>query len=122
MKSDYEKEMTLDAIRGSIQKWSLIVHLNGVDKGIQNCPLCEIFNEIDKDGYSGCPQCPVHTYTGDHFCESTPYQAWYDHCQEVHKDYDYDNHHTIRCPECRTLAQKELMFLQEVLEWYKEKK
>ena len=109
---------TLEAIRGSIKKWSLIVHLNGEDNGKLNCPLCYLFN--DSYGCQGCQGCPVYAYTGNNYCESTPYQAWHDHNHDYHRIHDYHNHYTIKCPECRTLAQEELMFLQSVLERYKE--
>ena len=109
---------TLEAIRGSIKKWSLIVHLNGEDKGCDNCPLCYLFD----DSY-GCQGCPVYAYTGNNYCESTPYQAWHDHHEAKHATTNHDiyyHDYRIHCPECRRLAQEELMFLQSVLERYKE--
>ena len=115
---DITKEETLEAIRGSIRKWSLIVHLEGADKGVYNCPLCDLFNNEE----DGCQGCPIRTHTkGDNFCESTPYARWYAHCQDKHpKGSIFRDYHRIQCPECRKLAQEELMFLQGVLKRYKE--
>jgi len=110
------KDEILEALRGSVKKWSLIVHLNGEDNGCDNCPLCKLFW---KNGFLHCYLCPIVTHgNGEISCEKTPYSKWNTHHKNRHT-YAY-NHYTIKCPECRRLAQEELMFLQSVLERYKE--
>ena len=49
-------EETKEALEGSIRKWELIYANAGADEGIDNCPLCELFN----DECTGC-----HRYSHD---------------------------------------------------------
>jgi len=50
---------TLEALKGSIEKWKKIATGKGVDEGWKNCPLCRLFI-ID-----GCRNCPVKLKTQD---------------------------------------------------------
>ena len=65
---------TLEALRGSIRKWRLIVIGEGVDRGAENCPLCALFDTEDAD----CIGCPVYEKTGEHGCGNTPYTKFAD--------------------------------------------
>ena len=64
-------EQTLKALKGSIKKWERIVAGTGVDKGIDNCPLCKIFWSDEQ-----CGPCPVKEKTGENFCRNSPYKDW----------------------------------------------
>jgi hypothetical protein len=79
-------ERTLEALKGSIEKWEAIVAGTGEDRGWRNCPLCLIFNnpEIDPDGLIQCAGCPVNESTGHTGCEGTPYDRYhYERTQEA---------------------------------------
>ena len=36
-------EETKEALEGAIKKWELIYANAGADEGVDNCPLCELF-------------------------------------------------------------------------------
>jgi len=105
---------TLAALNGSIRKWKKIVEGTEVDRGTDNCPLCQMFHRrrIAFQRDSACDGCPVKNKSGEMYCESTPYIEW-------------GNHHAIKhgsastiiknCPTCKELAQKELDFLRSLL-------
>ena len=63
---------TLNALRGSIQKWRNIVNGIETDKGSDNCPLCWIFI-FNKGNNEPCHGCPVRERTGYTGCKNTPY-------------------------------------------------
>jgi len=60
---------TLEALKGSIEKWERIVYDGARDRGAANCPLCKLFS-------SWCDGCPVAEKTGLSSCEGTPYGAF----------------------------------------------
>jgi len=60
----------LQALKGSIRKWKLIVDGKAAEKGIANCPLCK------KYWRSGCYNCPVSKKVDDEGCKGTPYGNW----------------------------------------------
>jgi hypothetical protein len=62
---------TLEALKGSIEKWRKIVEEDGVGKGIDDCPLCQMF----WGGTKSCQGCPVHAVSGDG-CNHTPWEDW----------------------------------------------
>lgn len=64
------REMTMEALDGSILKWEKIVDGTGIDDGRDNCPLCQLFWEDD------CNGCPVEENTGMTNCIGTPYDNW----------------------------------------------
>jgi len=114
----------ISGLRGSVMKWSLIVHGIDVDKGVENCKLCNLFmygekdspvNEIFDSSLS-CLGCPVREITRKEFCEDTPYSDWLDHQELRHPDHFEDGLLKVECPLCRKIAQEELMFLQRILE------
>ena len=88
---------TLEALNGSIAKWEAIVAGTGVDKGVENCPLCKRFF------FNCCQGCPVND-VGGYGCIGTPYDQW---CAlEVDK---------VTNDEEREYAQAELNFLKSLL-------
>lgn len=79
-------EKTLEALKGSIKKWEGIVAGTGEDRGIENCPLCQVFyapfidrpdnetlEDLRKRLSQACVGCPVYQSTGLQSCEDTPY-------------------------------------------------
>lgn len=63
----------LDALRGSIKKWELIVKGEIEDKGTENCPLCVMF--CSEPNFN-CAGCPVAEKTGKPGCQMTPYMGF----------------------------------------------
>jgi len=61
---------TLKALHGSIHKWIKIATWKGVDKGVDNCPLCF---EFLHEGVIYCENCPVQIKTGKDLCFGSPY-------------------------------------------------
>ncbi len=105
--------MTLDAINGSIAKWTRVIH-GGTERGTQDCPLCHIYL-MDYGSYKPCKNCPVSIKTGQSACNKTPYDDWTDHHAKQHKDKIDGVGWKIECPECRRLAYKERDFLKSLL-------
>lgn len=60
----------LRALKGSINKWRLIVLGEGVNEGWKNCPLCLAFPDLD------CKGCPVQRRTRETECRDTPYNDY----------------------------------------------
>ena len=102
----------LEALKGSIKKWSNIVKTTTVkDMGGANCPLCVFFNG------SFCEGCPVSLETGRPSCKDTPYSEWITHHCQKH-DISYGGFGRVRrknCAECLQLATDELNFLKSLL-------
>jgi hypothetical protein len=95
---------TLKALRGSIVKWQLIVDGTGIDKGPDNCPLCQMFNNmVNPKAQAACRGCPVREATGVARCEGTPYEQYSD------LDQDLDD------KERAEAAVEELEFLKSLL-------
>ena len=110
-----EKETLKEGIgllRKSIKKWSHIVHLEGLERGRRDCSLC--------NKYYQCTLCPIDVITGKG-CFGTPYEKWanhhwWDHFGESEVEIGTMN---CKCSECKRIALDELMFLQNMLEFYK---
>lgn len=68
-------ERTLAALKGSIEKWEKIVAGTGLDKGPDNCPLCQLFYQDD------CRGCPVYDFTGQIWCRGSP-NEWYSQTED----------------------------------------
>lgn len=66
---------TLEALRGSIEKWEKIAAGTGLDMANTNCPLCQLFRS---DVYSdtACHGCPVMERTGHQVCDKSPYKEF----------------------------------------------
>ena len=99
-------ERTLEALKGSIRKWEMIVQGTGIDKGTANCPLCRLFFE------AGCKGCPVEKRMGISGCVDSPYDDW-----DVHQCWHEELclPYSLHCVKCQRLAIKELEFLVSLL-------
>ena len=106
---------TLEALRGSHEKWLAIRDGHGVDLASKNCPLCELFvdryDEIGhRAGYGGCHGCPIAAITSQTACQGTPYSAWLSH-RNRHGPIPW----RVECPECRTIAGETADFIGAIL-------
>lgn len=63
-------DRTKEALEGSIKKWEGIVDGTIIDRGQDNCPLCQLFFE------NSCRGCPVSIRSGKRFCRNTPYDDY----------------------------------------------
>lgn len=104
------------ALRGSIRKWDSIAKGSGVDRGSQNCALCQEYLYRATD----CSGCPVAAKTGQQHCEGTPYEQW---CRErsgrvyhYAEDGDYmKTGYAIGDEDSRKIAEAEVKFLKSLL-------
>lgn len=101
------KEKSREALERSIKKWENIVSGEGVDKGIENCALCQLHLTA-----SGCGLCPLPKN-----CLDTPYDDWVNHFKTQHPRYKGERR--VICHACILLAEKELDYLKS---FRKEKK
>jgi len=98
---------TLEALKGSIRKWERIIYENGQDRGVNNCPLCNLFYyQIPR-----CMECPVCKKTDRRKCKGTPYMDWFEYQEEFGRNIP----NVIFDEESKELAQKELDFLKSLL-------
>ena len=104
-------KITIKALKGSIRKWERIVDGTGVDRGPNNCPLCDRFyweNKSTKDN------CPCNRILGRcNGCDDTPYEEWSDHQDDEHREKRSPR--KAFCPECKRIAQAELDYLRGLL-------
>ncbi len=109
-----ELQINIRLLRKTVRKWSLIAVGLGVDRGTDNCALCyKYWNPwISDAGPQPCLQCPVKAQVNQTECRGTPYFA-YKQCLDWH-----DAEERLDLGELRTLANKELMFLQKILEFH----
>ena len=98
-------EETKEALEGAIKKWELIYANAGTDEGIDNCPLCELFN------YGECTGCPVD-YVTNKGCLSGPYSDWYLHHRYIHNSTK--NSLTIECTRCTEIALNMINYLKSL--------
>jgi len=91
-----------EAIEGSIAKWRKIVAGEERDRGINDCPLCEMYDV-------NCSECPIGVKTGAKYCEGTPYIQWLEH-QEV-KTCECSRL-MASCPACKRAAEAMLRWLE----------
>jgi hypothetical protein len=92
---------TLEALKGSIEKWRKIVEEGGVDEGWENCPLCALFFR------NGCVDCPVSDATRMVSCDGSPYEEWNAQCHLTGRKAD--------TPKKLAAARAELEFLRSLL-------
>lgn len=59
----------LKALEQAIVKWKGIVHFDKRCFGPDDCKCCKIWNH--KPNY--CKGCPIYEFSGDIFCNNTPY-------------------------------------------------
>lgn len=104
---------TLKALKGSIRKWEKIVTGTGVDKGKDNCPLCQKFQDRNPALGADCIGCPVAIAAKMRYCRNTPYEEW-DRRSEpecnLKRGYNFEG-----WPEKLDSAKKELNFLKSLL-------
>ena len=98
-------EETKEALEGAIKKWELIYANAGADEGIDNCPLCELFN------YDECTGCPVD-YVTNKGCLDGPYLHWYLHHRDRHNSTK--NSLTIECTRCTEIALNMINYLKSL--------
>ena len=91
------------ALEGSIRKWEKIIDGTGEDKGVENCPLCELFYYQGKR----CNGCPVMIATGHQYCGRSPYSDWLRHAGDLKVD-------CATTPRLVKLARAELAFLKSL--------
>ena len=97
-------EETKEALEGAIKKWELIYANAGADEGIDNCPLCELFNDE-------CTGCPVD-YVTNEGCSGGPYLDWFEH----HRYSHYSTKHplVIKCAKCTEIALNMINYLKSL--------
>ena len=85
------KRRTLQALRGSIEKWEGVVAGDTTDLGSDNCPLCQMFqnDEEDRPESSVCKGCPVKEKTGHSMCGGSPYKDWIRVEPGFHEKYNH---------------------------------
>ena len=96
-------EETKEALEGAIKKWKLIYAGVGVDKGVHNCPLCQLFEFCD----DGCPL----EYAGYDRCESGPYLDWYWHQKIYHTSKPLLK---VQCATCTDRALNMINYLKSL--------
>ena len=106
---------TLEALKGSIRKWESIVEGTGLDRGPDNCPLCQKFNSDDEgeNTHFMCDGCPVAKATGETGCHGSPYYEARPVValpRNTTGGYDFTNH-----PERLEACKAELEFLRSLL-------
>ena len=114
------KSKTLEALKGSIEKWERIVDGTGVDNRADNCPLCQLFYEHDERyEHGGCHDCPVRLRTRRDECVGTPYDGWRRALEKVATYNPYEpasvNIDGKRDPTLVRAAKAELRFLKSLL-------
>lgn len=103
---------TLVALKGSIAKWQAIAKGTGIDRGMDNCPLCQKFYTLERAHVEeGCNSCPVFKKTGLQGCGGTPYDDWVSNPSVFGR---------ATTPKFKKIARDEVKFLKSLLP--KEKK
>jgi len=109
--------MNKEEIRLTIEsrsKWEKIWKKDGVDKGTDNCALCEKY--FDQPMNSSCLNCPVFKKTEWLFCLETPYYEWINHLEYDHKVRKIYNRGRFKnCKECTKIAKNETKFIDSLL-------
>lgn len=80
---------TLEALRGSIEKWDQIAKGETNCRGSANCPLCELFI-LGVSSRSYCMGCPVSLATGHTHCDGSPYEAFIE-AEDIRPKEPYPN-------------------------------
>jgi hypothetical protein len=108
---DKEQARRIKAIQGSIRKWVDIAYFKGIDRGGDNCDLCQEFTIVHRGAC--CIYCPIFQSTGYAGCNKTPYARWSVHQLYAHPDQFSTS--IALCPECVNLAKQEIEFLESIL-------
>jgi hypothetical protein len=99
-------EETMEALEGAIKKWEKIYAGVGIDDGVDNCPLCELF-----DGAYDCTGCPVD-YVTNEGCQGGPYSDWYWHHRYSHDSAKHP--FIIECAKCTEIALNMINYLKSL--------
>lgn len=105
---------TLEALRGSIRKWTGIVAGTAEDEGHKDCPLCQMFFRWPPEPAPTrvfCKDCPVAAASGRPNCQRTPYVAYAD----ARDGLDPTEPAAARAARLRTLAEAVLEYLKSLL-------
>jgi hypothetical protein len=97
---------TLEALKGSIEKWRKIVEEGEINRASNDCPLCAMFIRAD------CEGCPIKQATAQRFCKGTPYfdfEYWDDDAYEANQTGRADTDDKM------VAARAELDFLRSLL-------
>ena len=89
----------------TIQKWKDVTNGIGFCSGILNCALCYVYFK------ESCASCQISRFTGLKGCNNTPFRDWYAHYMEEHFGMNDD---TRRCDVCKDIANREVVFLEQV--------
>ncbi len=100
---------TLEALKGSERKWWRIWRGKGIDWGIVNCPLCDLFNS------DACSGCPIRAKTGEDCCYGTSYTEWGLHHEDAHGTYELPLKREPHCKECTRLAKEMHQFIKDLI-------
>ena len=100
-------EVGEDVLVLSIQKWVDIVEGKGINEGIENCALCELYLNKPRQ----CEGCPIFDSTGYISCHGTAYSLF---CTHVSLCNDCLNVIGGYCEGALELAKQEVKFLQEL--------
>jgi len=101
---------TRKSLEESIQKWKLVVGGKEIDRGSENCALCQLF-------MTDCRDCPVGQYVNNSGCIKTPWEKWNLHHMGTHDkwwDLTVFDREGQECDRCKKLAQAELDFLKSL--------
>jgi len=113
----YTDEEILKAIKKSAIKWYGIELGTGIDKGVENCALCEkFFDKIKSE--NTCSGCPVFGETSKMECGGTPYTKWRKHHRLEHIKSD---NLKAECHKCKKIAYDFKIFLEDLAYEYEEK-
>ena len=104
----YTKEET-NWVNKSIHKWERIVDRLDVDRGSDNCVLCQKYYYGSR--YKGiiCDGCPISEFIGISECRYTPYVDWL-HSQPISSSFIFQNTNDIT----QKAAEVELEFLKMI--------
>jgi len=103
----------LQALKESIKKWEDIASGKGYDHAINNCKLCEEYNQNDLSS-ADCLSCPIAQDTRQKYCRGTPYVkfSWYFNSKYINPG---PQRNVNGYPEALPLAKEELDYLKGLL-------
>lgn len=96
---------TLEALKGSIEKWERVVTGEYEERMTADCPLCHLFADDE------CNYCPIKQTTKNRFCLNTPYRSW----KVSMARRKSRTSRVANTPHRKALAQAELDFLRTLL-------
>jgi len=117
-------KVTRKATEKSLKKWQDIVAGTDVDRGWENCALCQRFSSwhcttktsVSIRGYAYGELCPIAAVTGKSSCRGSPYEKWAAHHKKAHGNVTYKEGLKVRCRWCAYYAWKMVDFIQKILD------